>query len=281
MSNPITRVFIDRENRLHNAWWIAVFFAVLTALLVPALVLSIQVHHELSVWEQALIIFIATLIVQALRRKPISEVIGRLNLSALRYLGAGVGLGFVLMAAPAAVLWAAGFVRFSLTASSAQGLISVVVLMAGVAIAEELLFRGVIFQRLMAAVGEWPAQIAIGLLFVLTHLDNPGMDGATKVWAGVNIFIASILFGQAFVRSRGLALPIGLHFMANVAQGVILGFGVSGNETASLLTPQFVTDADWLTGGTFGLEASLPGLLAVSAMLAWFVWTRKPGQIGA
>jgi membrane protease YdiL (CAAX protease family) len=141
------------------------------------------------------------------------------------------------------------------------------------AFAEELLFRGVIFQRLLSAVGEWPAQIAIGLLFVLTHLGNPGMDGATKTLACVNIFLASILFGKAFLRSKGLALPIGLHFMANVTQGVVFGFGVSGNDTASLFVPQFAIDKPWLTGGAFGLEASAAGLITLSLMLACFVFS--------
>ena len=34
-------------------------------------------------------------------------------------------------------------------------------------------------------------------------------------------------------------MPIGLHFMANWAQGTLLGFGVSGNEETSLLKPVF------------------------------------------
>jgi membrane protease YdiL (CAAX protease family) len=177
------------------------------------------------------------------------------------------------MAAPAAALWSAGFVQFSPETFGAEPIITAVTLMAGVAFAEELLFRGVIFQRLLSAVGEWPAQIAIGLLFVLTHLGNPGMDGATKTLACLNIFLASILFGKAFLRSKGLALPLGLHFMANVAQGVVFGFGVSGNDTAGLLVPQFAIDKPWLTGGAFGLEASAPGLITLSLMLACFVFS--------
>jgi membrane protease YdiL (CAAX protease family) len=268
-----TGIFLNSKKRLHNAWWIAIFFALLAALLLPALLVSIEMHHELSVWEQAGIILIATLIVQFLRKKSISEVTGETNARALRDLGVGIALGFLLMAAPATMLWCGGFAHFSLAPLQAERILAAVVLMAGVAIAEELLFRGVIFQRLVAAMGEWPAQIAIGLLFVLTHLGNPGMDGATQLWAGLNIFLASVLFGKAFLRSKGLALPIGLHFMANVTQGVVLGFGVSGNDTASLLSSQFTIDAPWLTGGAFGLEASLPGLITLSLMLAYFVFS--------
>lgn len=271
-------LFLNREKRLHDAWWVAIFLATLTAVLLPALFLSIQMQHELSVWEQAGIIVIATLIVQLLRKRRFTEVTGEVSARALINLGVGIALGFLLMAAPAAALSVTGFVQFSLADLRTEPMIAAVTLMAGVAFAEELLFRGVLFQRLTAAVGEWPAQIVVGLLFVLTHLGNPGMDGATLMWAGVNIFLASVLFGKAFLRSKGLALPIGLHFMANVTQGVLLGFGVSGNDTASVVAPRLAVDAPWLTGGPFGLEASLPGLIALSLMLACFVLYTKPRQ---
>lgn len=267
-------LFLNREQRLRDAWWVVIFLVVLTATLLPVLFLSIQMQHELSVWEQAGIIGIATLIVQLLRKRPFTEVTGQLNACALKNLGFGIALGFLLMAAPAAALWIAGFVQFSVATMRAEPIIAAVALMAGVAFAEELLFRGVMFQRLISAVGEWPAQIAIGLLFVLTHLSNPGMDGATKILAGVNIFLASILFGKAFLRSKGLALPMGLHFMANVTQGVVFGFGVSGNDTASVLAPQSAIDKAWLSGGAFGLEASAPGLISLSLMLACFLFQR-------
>jgi membrane protease YdiL (CAAX protease family) len=271
MLKLISRIFVTRHNRLHDAWWIATFFALLAALLFPALLLSIQFGHEISMWEQVLLIALVTLVVQVLRRKPLQDVTGHADLHALKLLGVGLGLGFLLMAAPAALLWVCGWVVFSPSNARANDLVKAVSLMAGVAFAEELLFRGVIFQRLIAAIGIWPAQIAIGLLFVLTHMSNPGMDDATKLLAGTNIFLASLLFGEAFVRSRSLALPIGLHFMANVTEGILFGFGVSGNEEPSVLLPNILTDSAWLTGGAFGLEASLPGLIAVAALLAWLL----------
>ena len=150
--------------------------------------------------------------------------------------------------------------------------------MAGVAFAEELLFRGVLFQRLIDGVGVWPAQVLIAALFVLTHMGNPGMEGATRFWAGANIFLASILFGLAYVQTRSLALPIGVHFMANVTQGMILGFGVSGSTEPSVFAPRFLVDQAWLTGGVFGLEASLPGLaVVILAVIAFIAFDRmKP-----
>jgi membrane protease YdiL (CAAX protease family) len=115
-----------------------------------------------------------------------------------------------------------------------SSLASSLFLFAGVALAEELLFRGFVFQRLISGLGPGSAQVLIAVFFLLTHLNNPGMSGGIKVMASINIFLASILFGLAFLRTRSLAMPLGLHWMANWVQGGVPGFGVSGTEVTGL-----------------------------------------------
>lgn len=276
MPSWFTAAFVNHDRRLRNGWWVAAFLALLGTLLAPAILVSAHLGREITILDQVVIIALATLAVQALRRRSVFEVTGRLEPRWIAQLSFGAALGGLLMAAPALVLMLGGWVRWEVAAANPTALWSAVLLMAGIAVAEELLFRGVMFQRLIAGVGLWPAQILIGLLFVLTHQGNPGMEGATRIWAGVNIFAASILFGLAYVRTRGLALPIGLHFMANVTQGIVLGFGVSGAAEPSVLSPVRAAGMDWLTGGAFGLEASLPGLIAVLALLLAFAW--PPGR---
>jgi membrane protease YdiL (CAAX protease family) len=124
----------------------------------------------------------------------------------------------------------------------------------------------------------WPAQLITAAFFLLSHVNNPGMTGSTKVMAGINIFLASIMFGLAFVRTKSLAMPLGLHWMANWVQGAILGLAVSGSEQLGLLEPLFENAPVWLTGGQFGLEASLPGLLCV-LMILLMLYMRKPPTI--
>lgn len=269
----LSRIFLNRDREVRNGWWAAAFLAILAALLFPSLLVSIRFDHSLTIWEQAGLIALATVAVQALRRRPLAEVTGALSPAAARWFALGSLGGFVLMAAPAALLWSVGLVEFAIGQADPAACLAAVLTMAGVALAEELLFRGVLFQRLVAGIGPWPAQIVIGLLFVLTHLQNPGMEGATRIWAGVNIFLASLLFGQAFLRTQSLALPVGLHFMANLTQGLVFGFGVSGNAGPGVLEPNILTDADWLTGGAFGLEASAPGLASV--VVLFIVMLRK------
>lgn len=261
--------------RLKQLAWAGAFFAVLAAALFPAILVSAHYGHAISIYEQAALVALATAAIQLLRREPLSEVTGRPDRRWLRELALGGALGALLMLVPAALLFAGGWVRFHATGTGIEPLLGATMLMAGVAVAEELLFRGLLFQRLTAALGAWPAQLLVAGLFVLTHLGNPGMTGATSLWAGTNIFLASILFGLAYLRTRSLALPIGLHFMANVTQGILLGFGVSGESEPRLLEPVFAGAPDWLTGGRFGLEASLPGLVAVAAMLLWLAFRKR------
>jgi hypothetical protein len=84
------------------------------------------------------------------------------------------------------------------------------------------------------------------------------------------------LFGLAYLRTRSLALPLGLHFAANVVQGPFLGFGVSGADAPGLLTPTLHAPT-WLTGGAFGLEASVPGFVCVVAASAT-LWLWRPSR---
>jgi hypothetical protein len=51
--------------------------------------------------------------------------------------------------------------------------------------------------------------------------------------------------------------------------------GVSGTEQLGILKPVFGGAPIWLTGGQFGLEASVPGFICVVATLI-FINNRKP-----
>jgi hypothetical protein len=117
--------------------------------------------------------------------------------------------------------------------------------------------RGYPFQRLVEGAGPWVGQLVFAALFALMHWGNPGMHGATRAWATVNIALAALLLGFCYLRTRSLALPIGVHLGWNWAQGSLLGFGVSGTtDIKGAWMPVFHGRPEWLTGGAFGLEAS-------------------------
>ena len=269
-------LFYNKNKQLRNIWWVALFFLVLGSLTLPAILVANHYGWEVSMLMQALIVVTANFIMQAFRRKPITELTGSLNSLWIKNFGIGLGIGAALMLIPAGLLYLGGWVAWQATSFDLNTVMQAAGLFLCVAVAEEFLFRGFLFQRLGNGLGYVPAQIIIPAYFLLTHMNNPGMTGNSQILASVNIFLASILFGWAFIKTKSLAMPLAIHFMANFVQGTILGFGVSGGEQTGLLKPVFNQAPQWLTGGSFGLEASVPGLICVvMALVLIGIWRRE------
>ncbi|MBT1173783.1 CPBP family intramembrane metalloprotease [Bifidobacterium sp. MA2] len=121
-------------------------------------------------------------------------------------------------------------------------------------IAEEIMMRGVLLRLTEERLGSWGAVILSALIFGLAHLAN--QDGT--VWGGLAIAIeAGLLFGAVYLATRSLWWCMGFHFMWNIAEGPIFGSVVSGNgDQQSWFVAQW-SGPDILTGGAFGLEASI------------------------
>jgi len=136
----------------------------------------------------------------------------------------------------------------------------------GGAVGEEFLFRGYAFQILMASCGEWATVIPVGAVFALMHWPNPSAS-----WFSVaNTAGFGILFGYAYLRSRDLWLPIGLHFGWNFTLP-LFGVNVSGLRM-KMTGHEMVWSAGKLwSGGDYGPEASVL-TTAVMVALAFYLW---------
>lgn len=257
------KIFKNEINQIKNFWWIVIFFITLAIVTLPFMLISQHFNWEITMVHQALIVICVNIICQCLRKKSFTEITGSLDKSWLKKLVQGFFIGTLVMLLPALMLYVSGYLNWSNFRVDGNALLSVTVVTISVAFAEEFLFRGFLFQRLKNWIGIWGAQVLIASYFLLTHMNNPGMNGNIKILASINIFLASIIFGLAYIKSKSLAMPIGIHFAANWVQGTILGFGVSGYVEYSVFKLKLNTSHEWLTGGTFGLEASLPGLIFV------------------
>jgi hypothetical protein len=229
----IPHPFLNARRRLRNGWWIALFFALLAGLLFPLILTGQRSEAGVPLYQQALVVLLASLLCQALRRRPMSELLGALDLSWPRQFMVGVVAGALLMLAPALLLALSGAVTWHANPDWIAALETGLATMALVALTEELLFRGFLFQRLLDGLGVWPAQILIAALFTLTHSDALATQGAPTYLAGANIFLASVVFGLAYLRTRSLAMPIGLHFAANLTGLTISRTGLAATTRRS------------------------------------------------
>ncbi len=163
-----------------------------------------------------------------------------------------------------------GAARISLNHAPEYGAIvfSAVCVAAG-SVGEELFFRGYGFQLLMANWGPWAAILPVGVVFGWMHNANPNASPLGLI----NTAGFGILFGYAFLRSRDLWLPIGLHFGWNFTLP-LFGADLSGITIFKEITGhEMVWRAGVLwSGGGYGPEASI---LTSAALIPLFVYLWK------
>jgi membrane protease YdiL (CAAX protease family) len=131
---------------------------------------------------------------------------------------------------------------------------------------EELMMRGVLLQQVLRGWGVRTAIFVSSLVFALLHLPNLLTAAAEPVVSAMALLVLTLLgivLGIGAVLTRGLWFPVALHVSWNLAQGPLFGFPISGHPSDGLVQID-VTGADWLTGGAFGPEGGLVGLLAVA-----------------
>jgi membrane protease YdiL (CAAX protease family) len=128
-------------------------------------------------------------------------------------------------------------------------------------VVEELLFRGILLRHIEAMLGTWAALAITSLLFGAAHLANPG---ATLFAAFAIAMEAGILLGAAYLWKRRLWLPIGIHAAWNFTQGFVFSIPVSGSAFDRGLFVTTRKGPEWLTGGAFGLEASVIAMLVAT-----------------
>jgi len=174
--------------------------------------------------------------------------------------GGAVGLGFVLVSALLITVF--GGYSFSWAGNGFFSVVwSAAMVQAGAAVTEELMFRGLALQALEQRWGSRAAIVITGLFFGVAHLGAPGAG----VWSALAIALeAGVMLGVAFLWRRSIWFVAGLHFAWNTAEQ-LLGIPVSGHTPQGLFTVDTHGSA-LLSGGTFGLEASIVPVL-IGALL--------------
>jgi membrane protease YdiL (CAAX protease family) len=211
--------------------------------------------------------------VRFLEQRPATE----LDTAAGSGLRVGVAVGLGLFAVTLALI--ALFGGYGTKGGvSVGGALTVLGMMAGVAVVEELLFRGIVFRLVEELTGTWGAMVISGLLFGGLHLAN---SDAT-VWGALAIAVeAGLMLGACYAATRTLWMPIGLHFGWNFALSGIFGVTVSGNDDMPAgLLHGVLSGPEAITGGGFGPEASVFAILVCAVPTVVFLRTaRRRGRV--
>jgi len=277
------QIFINRHAELRAGWRTALFVAILTGIAYGAGA-TFRFFELTGMYIGAWIGLVAALaasyvMTRFVNRKPFGAIGLAIMPTTLRDFGLGTLLGFLAMGMIALVLLAIGGLQISprdLDAGTAAWIVlSSVFLFSIGALTEEVLFRGYVFQTLVQGITMLPALIIMALLFAAAHLANPN----ASMFGIVNVALAALTFSFAYLKTRSLWLPLGLHFGWNFSQTTVFGFPTSGidfdNHKLFLLTQ---SGPDWLTGGAFGPEG---GALATAALAGWAWYILKSKRLSA
>jgi len=198
--------------------------------------------------------------VRLVEKRPLSELSGA---RAPRELGIGVAVGLGLVAVVVGTLWVLGCYRIAGANAIAVLFVSLANDGAG-AFVEEVVLRGIVFRITEERLGTWVALALSVVLFALLHLVSPNATVMSTVVVGVE---GGILLSAAYVLTRRLWLPIGIHFGWDFSQDAIFGVGkgAKGYVEGDLSGPA------WLSGGSAGIEGSVVALLLCAGVGAYLL----------
>lgn len=191
------------------------------------------------------------------------------------FLSGGLVGGFIFLCALAAAFfggWAnidMRFAGFSMTAM-ALGAVGTTLAAAG----EEVMLRGYVLQELMSKFSTAASVIVSSLFFTALHA-NAFLNNDMAPVGALNIFLASVLLSLAYLATRTLWLPIGIHTGWNFVQGPLLGINVSGNDLGAGWHPVTLSGPALMTGGSFGFEGSLLGVIGPALGILMMVMFRR------
>lgn len=300
------RLFWNPEERRIAAIWRIVLQLILmfVLILIPQFILGIFIgisglsDWQNSLWIQPLMDFM-TMIGMAggvllagylFDRRRLRDFGFRFREGWWRDFWFGMALGAVLMGLVFGIEYLLGYVSISDTFVVANPqysfpllIIAQAILFLFVGIQEEMLSRGYHLKNLAEGLNSINfispklaviiAMVLSSAVFGLLHANNPNASFISTF----NIFIAGLMLALGFLWTKQLAIPIGLHITWNFFQGNVFGFPVSGtNSNATSVLEIAQTGPEWFTGGAFGPEAGVIGLImmAVGVFAIW-LYTRN------
>ncbi len=187
-------------------------------------------------------------------------------------------IGIVSLALATAIATAGGGLSFTISGRAAlvqvvQTLLFSALLFIVAALAEEALFRGYPLQTLTRANLAWLAVFLTSVPFAAIHLRNPNVAAG---FTFINTALAGVWLAVAYLRTRSLWFPLGVHWAWNWALGSLFGLPVSG--ISDLAPHPLLRGTDlgpaWLTGGSYGIEGGVACTITLIVSTLFILRTR-------
>ena len=283
--------FLDRNGHLRSGWRLAIFclgFFICLQITQLILIVAVALVLRLSRMDGGELssvitghgsILISSLIVGwacggLLEGLPFAALGCSPHKGWLRNLLLGSLLGAASLFLAALLTTLTRGIRFSFDPAGArvigQTLIVSTLIFVLAAAAEEVLFRGYPLQTTARANLAWLGVALTSLPFAAAHLRNPNVVAG---FTFINTALAGLWLAVAYLRTRSLWLPFGLHWAWNWAQASVLGLPVSGvvRFAPAPLLKAVNLGPDWLTGGAYGIEggAACTIALLISTLIIW------------
>jgi uncharacterized protein len=277
-------IFLDNLGNIRSGWRIIIFLVILFATSSIIFFKASLILDDLVFYSPLLLVLtvlIATVIMLLLfEKRPIHSV----GLPAHRRLPLEIAQGILIGTAMISIIfliyYTMGWIELEWRGLAGNELLRMLLLsmllftLAG--FGEELFFRGYPFQTLVESIKAPAAVIIMSVAFGIAHFWNPNITPL----ALFNIILAGVWLSVAYLKTRTLWLPTGLHVSWNFFQHTIFSFPVSGqvmddrtlfimNESGPVL----------LTGGEFGPEG---GLITTVVLMGgtYFIYISNKIRIG-
>jgi membrane protease YdiL (CAAX protease family) len=289
----LKQLFINPAGRLRSGWRVLIFVLVfiiillligLTAQLASRLMVHLTPSRGVAQYVEnfvsRLVLLLAALLAGYICARWLEGLPWRaLGLwphpKWLRDFGIGSIIGVASLAIAAGIATAGGGLSFTISGRAAlfqvgQTLVFSAILFILAALAEEALFRGYPLQTLTRANLAWLAILLTSVPFAAVHLRNPNVAAG---FTFINTALAGVWLAVAYLRTRSLWFPLGVHWAWNWALGSLFGLPVSG--ITDLAPHPLLQGTDlgpaWLTGGSYGIEGGLACTitLVVSTIFIW------------
>jgi len=292
----LKKLFINSAGRLRSGWRLAVFvvaYIVCLFLLTSAVrvVYAAWIYFALDVklgfYVQDVVyrlIILASglaagyLCARLLEGLPWRSLGLSLHAGWFRDLLVGTAIGIASMALAAAIATAGGGLRFTFSTAGIFPQVAKTLVLSGglfvvAALAEEALFRGYPLQTLTRARLAVLGVLLTSVPFAAIHLQNPNFETGL---AFLNLVLAGVWLAAAYLRTRSLWFPLGVHWAWNWALGSLFGLPVSGITRIAPHPLLQGTDLGpaWLTGGNYGIEGGLACTITL-AISTFFIWRTR------